>query len=175
MAQGSTTWWGSIPGQWASYAEGGYNADFVPNQTTAEWTAQLNTLKQDIWIGYPTRMVTITANGYNAGLDMFFNFIFLFEFSASGAIYKQIFPQAFTRGFIGSDKMEESYNDSVRAICLALATWLTMHYFLNLIAYTICDAKSYLAFEQWWDQTGRAAVKKSQQSTGGIETLQRAW
>ena len=120
-------------------------------------------------------MVTITANGYNAGLDMFFNFIFLFEFSASGAIYKQIFPQAFTRGFIGSDKMEESYNDSVRAICLALATWLTMHYFLNLIAYTICDAKSYLAFEQWWDQTGRAAVKKSQQSTGGIETLQRAW
>ena len=172
--EGSTTWWGSIPGQWASYTEGGYNADFVPNQTTAEWTDQLNTLKQDIWIGYPTRMVTITANGYNAGLDMFFNFVFLFEFSASGAIYKQIIPQAFTRGFIGIE-MEASYNDSVRAICLALATWLTMHYFLNLIAYTIYDAYNYLAFEQWWDQTGRAAVKnketdedKSKEAASGL-------
>merc|ERR1712166_1047127 len=48
----------------------------------------------DVCYGY-----LMPENGYNAGLDMFFNFIFLFEFSASGAIYKQIFPQAFTRGF----------------------------------------------------------------------------
>jgi len=140
------TWWGTIPGQWASYGPGGYNFDFTPNQTTAEWTAQHNQQKNDIWLSYPTRMVTITINSYNGGLNMWSNNQFQFEFSASGVIYKKIQTRTFTTGY-----MPVTESLVWRNILFGLLFWFTMHYLINVLVTSLQDAYVTVAFRNWAD------------------------
>eukprot|EP00656_Telonema_subtile_P003387 TRINITY_DN1154_c0_g1_i2.p1 TRINITY_DN1154_c0_g1~~TRINITY_DN1154_c0_g1_i2.p1 ORF type:complete len:858 (+),score=171.18 TRINITY_DN1154_c0_g1_i2:21-2594(+) len=144
----NSEWWGSIPGQFDSYGPGGFNADFPPAQNKTAWTSQLNSLKDNIWLGYPTRMVSIAVNSYNAGLDMWAHTMFLFEFSASGTIYHKVQSRTFTMEY-------SARGDSAnipRNVLFAITFWFSIHYMINSFWHLTVDVRRDARFRNWCSQ-----------------------
>ncbi|UJR28851.1 hypothetical protein I4U23_010075 [Adineta vaga] len=81
----STSWFGlSTTGRVSVYDQGGYTKTFAA--TAAEFTAEIEDLKQGLWITRGTRAILVDFTVYNANLNLFCQVQLIFEFPAVGGL-----------------------------------------------------------------------------------------
>eukprot|EP00658_Telonema_sp_P-2_P021806 TRINITY_DN18692_c0_g1_i5.p1 TRINITY_DN18692_c0_g1~~TRINITY_DN18692_c0_g1_i5.p1 ORF type:complete len:827 (+),score=191.29 TRINITY_DN18692_c0_g1_i5:304-2784(+) len=131
-------WFSMLQGNFRDYKGEGFVKDFRPNQTVEEYTGELLTLKDDLFIDYQSRTLTITLNTYTAGLDMWVQNVFFFEWPGSGAMYYS----ASARSFTASVPAKE-------LIMMAILTWGSIHYIVNAIFLTVREGLLYVSFKEW--------------------------
>jgi len=132
-------WLSRVPGMYNQYDGSGIVVDLLPNQTTEEWTAIVNTLKADLWINQNTRMVQMVINTVNPGMGMWMSTNLNFEFSPSGVIYKDITVRSFSLRY-----------PIVSVLLLAFLGWGSLHYLMGAMFFTVKEALDRAAFIEWW-------------------------